>query len=250
MLLKLALALPLIAFPWRAAPSTAASATDDLTLKLKNRVSNYNPGVFNFIGALIRVSNDFQIPMGIVWVNTAATHTEMPFAWRDATVGEIIEAIATTQPGYKVQIGNGVAHVFPSGLIPDAQNFLNKKIDTFETRNAMVEVASFKLHMLVTPIKGNHQISIAGPGDSQVSLELKNCAVEDVLDALAVASNRKIWIVAFPDNPTLTANGLRRTRSVFTDAPIQDDQQPVWYLHRWGDPLPPLVSGAPPPQVR
>ena len=109
----------------------------------------------------------------------------------------------------------------------------------------MVELASFKLHMLVSPVKGSHQISVAGPGDSLVDVALKNCTVEDALDALAMASNRKVWIVTFPDEPSVTERGLRRTRSLYTDVPVRDDDQPIWYLYRWGDPIPPLV--APPP---
>jgi len=214
----------------------------DLMAKLNKHVSNYNLGVFSFVGALIRVSGDFEVPMGITWVNSPTTRAELPFAWKDATVLEVIQAIVKTRPGYAVEIKNGVVHIFPAGMIPDRENFLKLKIPAFETHDTIVELASFKLHMLVTPIKGTHQINVAGPGDSKVSLELRDCEVEDVLDALAVASNRKIWIVTFADEPTLTTSGLRATRSLFTDDPIRDVEQPVWYLHRWSDPMPPGVG--------
>jgi hypothetical protein len=75
-------------------------------------------------------------------------------------------------------------------------------------------------------------------GDSKVSVELKDATVENILDALAVASNRKIWIVTFANDPKLTPTGLRKTTSLFTDAPVPDKEQPTWHLQRWGDPMP------------
>src|SRR5258708_27121380 len=174
------------------APS-GPSVSDDLSAKLNKRVANYNLGVFNCIAALIRVSNDFQIPMGVAWTNTPAGRAEMPFAWKDATVREIIEAIARTQPGYEMQIGKGVVHVSAPKLVPYPENFLKLKIQSFEVHNE-VEVAFWKLHSLVTPRKGNYQISVGATGDSKVDVTLKNSTVEDILDALSVASSRKIWI--------------------------------------------------------
>lgn len=189
----------------------------------------------------MRVSNDFQIPMGIVWVNSPAARAEVPFAWKDASVRGLIDDIAKNQPGYKVELRNGVVHVFP-GFIPDRENFLKLKIGTFLLHDSYLEVASFKLHTLITPIRGNYQISVAGPGDSRVSIELTDSTAENALDALVVASNRKVWIVTFPPESTLTPSGFRRTMSLFTDTPIADDEQPVWYLYRSGDPLPRVIS--------
>jgi|SRR5579885_47686 hypothetical protein len=223
-------------------PTRASATGDDLALKLSKRVSNYNLGVSNLVEALIRVSNEFQIPMGIAWVNSPSARAEMPFAWKDATIEEIIHAIANTQPGYQAQVRNGVLHVSPTGLIPDAENFLKIKIDGFTVHDTYVEVASFKLHTLVTPIKGSRQISIAGPGDSRVTVELKDATVEEALDALSVASNRKIWVVTFADDATLSPRGLRRTGSLWSRRATPDQEQPSWDLLRWGDPMPPAIA--------
>jgi hypothetical protein len=94
MLRSITLVLLLALVPSCAAPlSTTPSDPDDLTAKLSKSVSNYNLGVFNFVGALIRVSNDFEIPIGIAWVNSPAAHAELPFAWKNATVLEIIQTL-------------------------------------------------------------------------------------------------------------------------------------------------------------
>lgn len=83
--------------------ANASTVQEDLNVKLSKHVSNYNLGTFTLVGALIRVSSDLQIPMGIAWVNTPAARAELPFAWKDATVRELIESIAMTQPGYRVE---------------------------------------------------------------------------------------------------------------------------------------------------
>jgi hypothetical protein len=224
-------------------PSCAwPSSPDDLTARLNKSVSNYNLGTFNFVSALIRVSNDFEIPIGIVWVNSVAAHAELSFAWKKTTAMEIIQDIASTQLGYQVEVRNGVVHIWPSGLIPDRENFLKLKVPAFDVHDAYIEIASFKLHMLVAPRKYG-QISIGGTGDSKVTLELKNASVEAALDALVVASNRKIWVVTFSDDAKLTATGLRRAESLWSGKATPDEEQPSWDLIRWGDPLPPLLAG-------
>lgn len=215
---------------------------DDLTLKLSKRVSSYDIGALSFVGALLRVSNDFRVPIGIVWVNSPPARAERPLVWKDATVHQIIQTIAKTQPRYGVEIKNGVVHIFPSGVIPDSENFLKLKIKAYQANNAMVEVASYKLHMLVTPIMGNHAVSIAGPGDSNVNVDLRDIAIETVLDALVTTSNRKIWIVTFTDDQSLSPRGLRRVRSLWSDKLPSDEEQPIWDLLRWGDPVPPIVE--------
>ena len=215
---------------------------DDLGAKLNKPVTSYNLGVSSFAAALLRVSRDFQIPMGIVWVNTPQARAELPFAWKDTTVQEIIEALAKSQAGYQVETRNGVVHVFPSGIIPVPQDFLKLNIEDFQVRNDFIEMASYKLHELVTPITGSRVISIGAAGDSKVDLKLKNSSVEDVLDALAVSSNRKIWIVTFSEDVGLTPKGLRRTTSLWTDKAIPDAQQPLWELMRWSDPMPPALA--------
>lgn len=221
---------------------TAAAPGEDLGTKLGKRVAEYNLGSSTFGEALLRVSNDFQIPMGIAWAYADATSAKSRFAWKDTSVREIIKAIVKTQPGYEIEVANGIVHVFAPRLIPDGQNFLKLRIDSFSVKNTYVELASFRLHALITPQTGNHQFSVAGPGDSKVDLELRNSSLEEILDALVAGSNRKIWIMTFSDDNRLNAGGLRRTRSLWTDVPLADSEQPLWLLMRWGDPAAPAVA--------
>jgi hypothetical protein len=227
--------------PLCSAPSRPdAQRVDDATAKLNQHVSNYNPGVYNFVGALVRVSNDFKVPMGISWINSPATRAERPFAWKHATVREIILAIVGTQPGYQVQLRDGVVRV--SAPIPGDQNFLRMRIARFDVRDQYAELAYFRLWALVTPGRRvNREVSIAGPGDSRVTVALKDCTVEDALDALTLASNKKIWIVTFLEDGRLIQRGLRPTASLWSRKLTGADEI-GWDAMRWGDPVPPLLA--------
>lgn len=241
-LCSMVLPLPLLCIPQ---PALGVPRPDDLSLKLSRRLTNYSLGVCNFIEALVRVSTEFQVPMGITWVNNPEALAQMPYAWKEETLKDIIQTIAERQPGYQVQIANGVVHISSPGMVPDQQNFLKLKIGGFEVHN-QVEVASWELRMLITPRRYG-AISIGATGDSRVDLNLKDTTVEGVLDALAATSKRQIWIVTFANDTRLTQTGFRRTISLWNQNLGPDDEQPCWDLLRWGNPLPPLVSGTPTP---
>lgn len=214
-----------------------AQLSDELDVKLKKHVHNYDLGVSNAIEALIRLSSEFRVPMGITWVKRRVAKADHVFAWKDATVQQMIETIAKTEPGYQVQIKNGVVHVFLAGSIPERDNFLKTKIRSFNVYNTYTEIASLDLHNLITP-PNYAGISVGADIEPKITVELKDTTVEDALDAICLASARKIWIVTFADDPALTAQGFRRSMSLWSNAPGADKYQPVWDLLHWGDKLP------------
>jgi hypothetical protein len=181
--------------------------------------------------------------MGIAWLDSPSVRGKRDFAWKGTTVQEIVKDIVNTLPGYQTQLRNGVIHIAPShDLIPENQNFLRLKLESFEIHGEQVELASFKLHMLVTPRKYG-AISIGATGDSPVNVQLRDCTVEDALDALILNSDRKIWVVTFSADPSLTPRGLKRSLSPWSGEAGTDEEQPFWGFLRWGDHTPPIISG-------
>ncbi len=228
-------------------------SSEDVSARLRTRVHDYNLSAVNFVEALAHVGSEFHIPMGIVWVNTPEARAKLSLSWKDAKVREIIEAIAKTQPGSVVEVREGVVHVHPLKSIPDRQNFVKLRIKGFEVRNEVVELASRRLHDLVRSTvfpqaaperRGGIGGSLgANAGDPKITVQLRNVTVEDVLDTLAVASARKIWIVTYSADPTLTGTGFRRTLTLWNTFPIPDEAQPLWDLLHWGEAIPTAVLG-------
>src|SRR5690348_1364024 len=83
---------------------------DDLNQKLSLRVP-MGRVEGTFVEALGQTARVFSIPMGISWVNTASSQRKRAVEYKDATVLEIIQDIAKTEPVYAVSIANNVVHV-------------------------------------------------------------------------------------------------------------------------------------------
>ncbi|MGH9440150.1 MAG: hypothetical protein ACRD22_20320, partial [Terriglobia bacterium] len=185
-------------------------------------------------------------PMGIEWVLTPSATKPVNLSRADATVQEIIEALAKSQPGYEVEIRNRIVHVAPSGLAHRAQNFLDLRVGDFEVRNEAEEMVNRRLYEVanatVSPPKPQSGTAARGIGGSllgevgapNVSVSLRNATVEDVLDALSLASDKRIWVVTFCADKALTPTGFRRTVSLWNNSPIPDSEQPIWDMFEWG----------------
>lgn len=68
-------------------------------------------------------------------------------------------------------------------------------------------------------------------GDPNLTLRLRDVSVEDVLDALTLASDRGVWIVTFAPAGQLTPTGFRRTASPLGSEGVA---RPYWELLKWG----------------
>lgn len=116
-----------------------------LQAKLETRVKNYQLVADNFVDALLRVAGEYKIPMGIAWVRTPAATRSVKLSWKVATVGEIVNDVVRLQPGYKVNVKDGILHVSDPRLIPDRQNFLRLRVHEFVVSNEVVEMAERRL---------------------------------------------------------------------------------------------------------
>jgi hypothetical protein len=164
----------------------------------------------------------------------------------DASLRDIIEAIAKTQPGYKVEVSNGVVHVL-SADIPPEQNFLLLRVESFEAHQELVEMAERRLRNLarltISPPKqqtgGIAGSLITNIGDPKIDVRVNNGDVQAVLDALITgSSNKRIWVATFLNVSTATATGFRRTLTLWNNSPVPDDEQPLWDMFRWDEPVP------------
>jgi hypothetical protein len=211
---------------------------DDLNQKLNFRV----PGgrvEGSFVDALGETARVFDIPMGISWVDTASSQRKRAVDYKDATVLEIIQDIAKTEPGYEVSVANGVVHVATNEVSVN-QNFLYLNIPQFSATGYVAAVATAGLQMLLNqqiapnPAKGYGGSIFHNSSDPKLNLQFTNASVEDILDAIAVASDQKVWVVTFEEQPDhRIPSGFRRTQSLGSTTFVPDEAQPVWGIFRW-----------------
>jgi len=232
------------------------SANEYLRVRLDAPVRNYSLTARNFLEALTTVAGNFEIPMGVVWMVTPAK-AEFNFSWNSGTVEQVINKIVKSQPGYEIQIRNGVLHVLAPGLIPDRQNFLKLVIPHFLCPHEYIETANDKLYRMVysmifprSRIPGGILVG-ARADEPKIDLDLHERTVDQILDEFVVNSKRKIWIVAFSSDTLTTETGFRSTASLSPSKSSPDDEHTItnlfhfdklaWLLINWGDALPQAI---------
>lgn len=233
-----------------AAPANGASTDEagELTSKLKVRVADYSLGAGDFVHALAGVASRFHLPMGIEWALVKDTEKPIHRTWHNTTVQEILTAVVREYPDYELDLRDGIVRVFPKGKSSPESDFLNLSLERFEVRNQVVELASKQLRELVRSRMGNGLRGRSGGGmalsqsttigDPEFSLALVNPSVDQVLDKLALASDRKIWVVTYLDNARLPGSAYRRTITLWNTSKVPDSEQPVWDMFRWSDAIP------------
>src|ERR1700728_703712 len=217
----------------------------DLDQKLALSTSGYTLSADSFVEGLLQVADRFQIPMGIEWISCPSTRSRLVLGPVDATVRKILQRVVETQPGYEMRISNGVVHIVATAVSPN-ENFLLLKIKSFNVRNELVESAQQRLRELVRasvvlPKAGGGGVVgslISNVREPKIDVNMTDANVEDVLDALAISSPMKIWVVTFAESVSLTPTGFRRTESLRDSDPVSDGEQPVWQTFRWGAPDP------------
>src|SRR2546428_9033859 len=103
------------------------TVSEQLRARLRTTIPNYNLRAKNFIDALTLVAGEFQIPMGIAWINTPGARHDLSLSWTNATLQDIIdiiEAVTKTQPGFQVEEGDGIVHIRNPKVIQPEQDFL------------------------------------------------------------------------------------------------------------------------------
>jgi hypothetical protein len=218
------------------------AGTDEFQSRLGAPIHDYDLNASSFVEALIHVADEFRIPMGIEWVNTSQARTKIVFSWKKASIREILEGIAKTQPGYQVQVRDGVVRIC-STKVPADQSFLHLPVKAFEANREVVQMAARRLRELVKqtvvpPKQGPGGVGcslVTNVGEPKIDVKLNDVSVEDVLDSLATASAKKIWVVTFADSFIPTATGFRRTLTLSNGATVPDDEQPVWDMFAWDE---------------
>jgi hypothetical protein len=209
---------------------------DDLNQRLGFRVPEGRVEG-TFVEALGETARAFGIPMGISWVNTASSQRKRAVEYKDATVLEIIQKIAETEPGYEVRMEDQVVHV-ETREIPDKQNFLRLRMPQFSGKG-VAAVVKAGLWMLLNqqiapnPPKGYGASISHRASDPTLDLQFTNATVEEILDRIALASDQKVWVVTFAADPHPTPTGFRLTESYPSQVIPADDAEPVWDIFRW-----------------
>jgi hypothetical protein len=243
----LALTLALAGPSWAQPPNGHAQEALKLDERLAAPVHDYTLKANNVLLALLDVAGQYKIPMGIQWLRAPVALRPVRLEIEDTDVRGAIQAIADTQPGYIVEVSDGVVHVYPEELIPEGQNFLALRLDRFDVHD-VAEIASRRLAEVLRPhvVPPQPTAGLVGGGtgsslfvetnDPNISISLARPTASEALDAIVAVWPFTVWVVTFASGKNLTPTGFRRTVSPTDGEAVPDADQPTWEPLKWGQP--------------
>jgi hypothetical protein len=193
--------------------SARAQAPVTLSVPVSDSVQNFALDAHGLVEALLKVSAQFRLPLGVEWTKNAATMKTIRFSRDRATIAEIIDTVVSACPGYEWRNEDGIIHVFRRDLVKDSRNPLNIGIRSFDPAPETVGIANNNLYQRVTHAvrhadwAGGIVGSVIGyPGEPVFPFATQNVAARAILDeivtaglAAAVPRMQRNWIVSFPE---------------------------------------------------
>lgn len=224
--------------------SLPLQAAQPIQQKLGATVKSYKLSEPTFLDALVKVASDFKIPMGVELVKSPSVLRPVKHSWRETKVRGVLAALVRGERGYVLTVQDGIVHIFNANIVNQPSNFLNVRIKRFDPGETSASAASITVWELVharfeTPNPGPHGSISTGIGggkpEQTFSLDLHDATVRHILDAIALSSEHKIWVVTFAPGKMLTPTGFHRIASWSSNKVPPDKYQPGWQLLRWGE---------------
>lgn len=226
---------------------TLPGATPPVQQQLRTEVQRYELAAPTFLDALLKVTSDFRVSMGVELVESPSVLRPVKRTWQKATALVIFTALVNGEEGYHLRVEDGILHVFLEDLVNQRSNFLNIRIKRFDVQGTTASAAGLKLWGLVNPkfqrpkppTPGPHGTISTGIGggmpERTFNLSLKDATVRHILNSIVLSSGHEAWVVTFAPGRSLTPTGLRRITSWANHSVPPDVYQPGWELLRWGE---------------
>src|SRR5664279_1700392 len=110
-----------LSFPATLLLSVASVSAQQSSVQVPNssadEVQGYSLEANSFIDALLKLSAQFQFPLGVEWVKSADMLKPVRFSQTHTTVKEIIQSVVSMHAGYDWRTEDGVIHVFQRDLV-------------------------------------------------------------------------------------------------------------------------------------
>jgi len=187
-------------------PSLPTAAEQSLHSKLAQHVSRFDSENSSTAGQLIEFAQQFQIPMGIGWVERAGESSAKPVHARNTTAQAVLEQIVKQRQGMGFSGSDGMVHIFDQSFISDSRNFLNLHIPNFRVENESLFGAEFWLRVdierVLTPFSGGfaggHGYGIPRTDTfdkHNINLSVNDATVRQLLNGIVSQQGNALWLV-------------------------------------------------------
>lgn len=165
--------------------------------KLAQRVERYNAAGRSLTDAVLDLAFEYQLPLGVEYVDRGAALRPIEIELRQKSVREILGALVATAPEYRIDFSGEIVHLFSPVARQDSSNLLNTVIPNFEVSEIDPYMADMELicalHRQLQPpagCGGSHPIG----SPQRISIHLRRARLYEILDAIA-AKQGAVWFV-------------------------------------------------------
>lgn len=159
------------------------------------------------IDQIICVSKEFRVPLGVEITYDDAQAQCASLRIANASVNDVIAKCLAGKPTCSFQLIQGVIHVYSRPIVSDPKNFLNIEIPVYAVTKTSLLDASARLRIAINAaLHPERYKSGAGGGygwgypppagfDIQdISVNLRDATVREILDELIVANGNATWV--------------------------------------------------------
>ena len=169
--------------------------------RIESRVAKFDAEGRPMVRAILDLADEYQIPLGIEYIDRDAVWRPLKLKLIDKSVREILERLVAQLPQYKLKVSSGVVEIYSPTARADASNLLNTTINHFESSNTP-RMTSWALHDAMASER--HQVpnlagSVLEPGhEPKITLNLKGRRVYEILDDLVAQRGQSLWVPVVP----------------------------------------------------
>lgn len=171
--------------------------------KLERRVEQFNTSGHSFVASVLELAYQYELPMGIEFMDRETATRPINLEFRDETVRRILLAIIRQAPEYHVSFSAGLVDIYSSKARDDPLNLFNRVIKDFgisqlDTHDADLTLFCALGRELVPPSSCFGSVAIGQWGPLKVTVHLQNAKVYEILNAIAAQNGKAIWTVLTP----------------------------------------------------
>jgi hypothetical protein len=173
--------------------------------KLDRQIPDFRTSGRTMMTTIIDIAFEFQLPMGIEYVDREAITRPLYLEFHDQSIRSILRGIIAQGPAYRISFSGEVVQIDSPKSLQDPSNPFNRSIQDFsvtdvDTRNADLTLVCELGKDLGPQTFCGGSIATGQWGPRLITLHLQNSKVYEILDAIVHENGQAIWIVMAPDS--------------------------------------------------
>lgn len=171
--------------------------------KLRLPVPAFESDGRSMVDIVLDLAYRYHLPLSLQYADEVAVHGKLNVKLQNRELREVLSAIISRLPGYKMTVGDGVIQIFSPKGRAEASNLLNTRIPDFEvhavdTHEASADLACSLARQINPRVACFLSIAPGQWGPLSITLHMQNAKVYEILDAIVGQNGAAVWTVLVP----------------------------------------------------